>query len=42
VYRVSLEWLDRDAEAADLEIDIGSGLQKIGSAQSHGEWLKLY
>lgn len=40
--RVSMEWLDSTAEAADLEIDDGSGLRKIGICQPHGEWLDLF
>lgn len=42
VYRVSMEWLDPDAEGADLAIDDGSELEKIGSAHPHGEWLDLF
>lgn len=42
VYRVSMEWLDPSAEAADIEIDDGSGLRKLGRGQPHGEWLELY
>lgn len=41
VIQMSMEWLDQSAEAADLEIDDGSGLQRIGRAQPHGEWLEL-
>lgn len=41
VIQVSMEWLDQSAEAADLEIDVGSGLRRIGRAQPHGEWLEL-
>ena len=41
VYRVSMEWLDPEAEAADLEIDDGTGLRPVGRAQAHGEWLEL-
>lgn len=42
VYRISMEWLDSDADAAWLEVDDGSGLARIGAAQPHGEWLELY
>lgn len=42
VYRVSMEWLDIEADGSDLAIDDGSGLRNIGSAQPHGEWLELY
>ena len=42
VSRVSLEWLDPDADAAYLEVDVGSGLRQIGTAQPHGEWIELY
>jgi hypothetical protein len=42
IYRVSMEWLDPNAEAADLAVDDGSGLRKVGAAQPHGEWLELY
>lgn len=42
IHRVSMEWLDRDADGADLAIDVGDGLQPIGRAEPHGEWLDLY
>ena len=42
VYRVSMEWLNRDAAGASLSVDDGSGLEDIGLAQPHGEWLDLY
>jgi hypothetical protein len=42
IFRVSMEWLDRDAEAAWLEVDDGTGLWRIGAAQPHGEWIELY
>lgn len=42
IYRVSMEWLDPSTDAADLEIDDGSGLRQIGRGQPHGEWLELY
>jgi hypothetical protein len=41
VVQVSMEWLDQSADAADIEIDDGSGVQRIGRAQPHGEWLEL-
>lgn len=42
VYRVSMEALiDPGDQAAALEIDIGYGLEKVGRAQPHGEWLEL-
>lgn len=42
VFRVSMEWLDPAADAADLEVDEGSGSRLVGRAQPHGEWLELY
>ncbi len=42
VARISMEWLDKEAAGADLCIDVGSGLERIGLAQPHGEWLELY
>lgn len=42
VYRVSMEWLDSEAEGADLAVDDGSGLRKIALAHPHGEWLELF
>lgn len=42
IYRVSLEWLDENAEGADLGVSDGSGLVNVGVAQPHGEWLELY
>ena len=42
VHRVSMEWLDPSAEAADVAVDDGSGLREVGRAQPHGEWLDLY
>lgn len=41
VYQASLEWLDSAAEAADLEVDDGTGPRRVGRAQPHGEWLEL-
>ncbi|MGH8946267.1 MAG: DUF2332 domain-containing protein [Acidimicrobiia bacterium] len=41
IYRVSMEWLDPSADAADLAVDDGSGLRQVGAAQPHGEWLEL-
>ncbi|HEX6285965.1 MAG TPA: DUF2332 domain-containing protein [Acidimicrobiia bacterium] len=41
VYHVSMEWLDDSADSADIEVDDGTGLRRIGSAQPHGEWLEL-
>jgi hypothetical protein len=42
VHRVSMEWLDKDDDAAALAIDDGSGLRKVAVAEPHGEWLELY
>lgn len=42
VYRVSMEWLDRDATGADVAIDVGEGLEQVGMGHPHGEWLELY
>jgi hypothetical protein len=42
IYRVSMEWLDTADESSSLEIDVGDGLEKIGAAHPHGEWLELY
>lgn len=42
IYRVSMEWLDRRADGADLAVDVGSGLQPVGKGHPHGEWLELY
>lgn len=42
VWRVSLELLDWDDDAATLTVDDGSGPPVIGKAQPHGEWLDLY
>lgn len=41
VYRVSMEWLDPLADSADLEVDDGTGLRRVGRSQPHGEWLEL-
>ena len=40
-FRVSLEALDIDNPVATLSIDSGQGLEDIGQAQPHGEWLEL-
>jgi hypothetical protein len=42
VHRVSMEALDSSEETAALEIDTGEGLEKVGRAQPHGEWVELY
>lgn len=42
IFRVSMEWIDSEAEAAWLEIDDGSGMRRIGAAHPHGEWVDLY
>ena len=42
IYRVSMEWLDTRDESSSLEVDLGSGMEKIGAAHPHGEWLELY
>jgi hypothetical protein len=42
VHRISMEALDPDDPAAALAIDNGSGLEEVGRAQPHGEWLELY
>lgn len=41
IYRISLEALDAENPAATLSIDTGQGLEDIGQAQPHGEWLEL-
>lgn len=42
IHRISLEALDAESPAAELSIDSGRGLETIGHAQPHGEWLELY
>jgi hypothetical protein len=42
VFRVSMEWFDESVQGATVAIDDGSGLEQIGLAQPHGEWLELY
>jgi hypothetical protein len=42
IYRVSMEWLTPDEDAAVIAVDDGSGMRKIGNAQPHAEWIELY
>ena len=42
VYRVSMEWLTADEDAASVEIDSGSGWERIGMASPHADWIELY
>jgi len=40
--RVSLEWLRQEDEAPTIYVDDGHGLELVGSAHPHGEWVELY
>ena len=42
VHRISMEALDPEDPAAALGVDGGGGLEVVGRAQPHGEWLELY
>lgn len=42
VHRVSMEWLTADEDAAAVEIDSGSGWERIGMASPHADWIELY
>lgn len=39
VFRVSMEWLSKETDAATVAVDDGSGLRQIGLAHPHGEWI---
>lgn len=41
VYRVSMEIMEAEEEAARLRIDTGTGWSQVGWAHPHGEWLRL-
>lgn len=42
IHRISMEALDPEDPAASLGVDVGGGLETVGRAQPHGEWLELY
>jgi hypothetical protein len=42
IHRISMEALDPEDPAASLGLDVGGGLETVGRAQPHGEWLELY
>ena len=39
VFRVSMEWLSKETDAAVVAVDDGSGLRQVGLAHPHGEWI---
>lgn len=41
VFRVSMEWLSKETDAATIAVDDGSGLREVGMAHPHGEWIEF-
>lgn len=41
VFRVSMEWLTKDTDAAVVAVDDGTGLREVGLAHPHGEWIEF-
>ena len=39
IYRVSMEWLSKESDAATIAVDNGAGLREVGRAHPHGEWI---
>jgi hypothetical protein len=41
VYRVSMEWLTKETDAAVVAVDGADGLRQVGLAHPHGEWIEF-
>lgn len=41
VFRVSMEWLNSETDAAVVAVDDGTGLRQVGLAHPHGEWIEF-